>query len=437
MADKSIALPVTPTIPEAVSYGQKILPAWGNSVAQAIDDLWTNEQAMAAAAISDPTSARGDLLVRGPGALQRLAVGSDGQILVADAAAALGARWGDGAAIPGVVPATRKVIAGAGLGGGGALAADVTLTANVQTVYGRVGAITAQPGDYTAAMVTNAASTLGAYADPAWITAIGWAKITGAPATYPPSAHTHDAADIASGVLAVARLGTGTPTASLFLRGDGAWAAVPAPPQTPWAQDIDAYQYSLLNVTSVKIKGGIAQMIWGGSGQVRFESIGAVETWIAGEPLYVSGRTYTAFMTGAPAVEKMRILANGKVGIGTINPAFALDCVGDVNVTGQFMINGVPLTVGGGGSPQTPWAQDIDAASYALGNVGSILAYNTRSGVTTITAKPGSSQGSIPLQVWGDGTVDGAWGVALSGTDLAFVRRESGAWVIKFTFSPT
>lgn len=38
------------------------------------------------------------------------------------------------------------------------------------------------------------------------------------------SSHTHAAADIASGTIAAARLGTGTPSSSNFLRGDGAWA---------------------------------------------------------------------------------------------------------------------------------------------------------------------------------------------------------------------
>jgi hypothetical protein len=40
--------------------------------------------------------------------------------------------------------------------------------------------------------------------------------------------HTHAAADTTSGVFGVARLGTGTPTASNYLRGDGAWTTPPA-----------------------------------------------------------------------------------------------------------------------------------------------------------------------------------------------------------------
>lgn len=38
------------------------------------------------------------------------------------------------------------------------------------------------------------------------------------------SSHTHAAGDITSGTIATARLGSGTASASTFLRGDGAWA---------------------------------------------------------------------------------------------------------------------------------------------------------------------------------------------------------------------
>jgi hypothetical protein len=53
-----------------------------------------------------------------------------------------------------------------------------------------------------------------------------YSSITGKPSTFTPSAHTHPASDIASGVIVPARLGTGSATSSTFLRGDGTWQTV-------------------------------------------------------------------------------------------------------------------------------------------------------------------------------------------------------------------
>lgn len=51
----------------------------------------------------------------------------------------------------------------------------------VTSVFGRMGTVAAQAGDYSAALVTNAADTTQMYSNPAWITTLAWSKITGAP----------------------------------------------------------------------------------------------------------------------------------------------------------------------------------------------------------------------------------------------------------------
>lgn len=49
----------------------------------------------------------------------------------------------------------------------------------VSSVFNRQGDVIALTGDYTAAQVTNAVSTLGSYADPVWIVALAGSKISG------------------------------------------------------------------------------------------------------------------------------------------------------------------------------------------------------------------------------------------------------------------
>jgi hypothetical protein len=102
--------------------------------------------------LADPTTTKGDLLARGASALTRVPASStDGWVLTYDSSVSYGVKW---AAPPATgVPTTRQVIAGAGLSGGGALSADVTLTAPLMGASG---------GSHKAGIVPDPGATLGA-----------------------------------------------------------------------------------------------------------------------------------------------------------------------------------------------------------------------------------------------------------------------------------
>jgi hypothetical protein len=119
------------------------------------DGTW----ATPAGGFTDPTTTKGDLMVRGATATTRLPVGSDGQALVADAAQATGVKWAAvsdatavkkaGDTMTGTLVAPSLQVTGGSLAAGKVLTSDATGNATWQAAPGSYN-IVSKSANYTA-----------------------------------------------------------------------------------------------------------------------------------------------------------------------------------------------------------------------------------------------------------------------------------------------
>ncbi len=306
-------------------------------------------------AMPNPTIAKGDLIGRSATANDRLPIGTDGQVLTVDSSTPLSVKWAPAA---------------------------------VASFNGRTGAIIPKADDYTAMMVTNAVSMQGTYADPPWITSFPYARLSGLPTAFAPAPHTHDAGAIVSGVLSTARLGTGVANNSVYLRGDGTWAGVAggggggavisvfgrAGEVIAQAGDYKVAMIDGAVADPTTMPGdllvrnnlnSIVRLPIGANGQVLQTdlSLSVRMKWTS-----IEASVQTPWVTNINAAG-FNLFSVGRVGVGTAAPNYGVDVVGDINYTGVFRQNGVPVSFGGA---QTPWTSDINAGNFSLFNANRI-----------------------------------------------------------------
>ena len=370
----------------------------GTVVAQAGD----YSVGMITGALADPTTTKGDLLVRGPAALNRIGVGTDGFVLTADSTQTLGVKWaanpglvssvfgrtgavvasaGDYtvAQVTGAVPNTIQIVAGTGLGGGGPLTANVTLTANVVSVFGRTGAVVLTAPDISGVAVPVTRQVLAG----AGLTGGGPLStdvtLTAAVTSVfgRTGAVTLTAADI-TGVGAV--LNTTQVIAGTGLSGGGALTG---------------------NVTLNQVAGSVNQLVYVQSAgtniglrpTVNFISTGVVSLTVADNS--ANNRVDVTFGLASTAVN---IQVNGT----TIGTRPTIDFVASSNVTisgsDDSTNNRVLVTIAatggtGGGGSQTPWLQDVDAGTFALYDVNYVSVNKPKDTTARISVTTGTEDG--------------------------------------------
>ena len=347
----------------------------------------------------------------------------------------------------GGVPATRQVLAGTGMGGGGSLAADVTLTANVLTVQGRTGNVVltlADVGGVPATRVLTAGTGLTGGGD---LTADRTFSVV--------DDTTVQKVRVAqAGTLAGARreinfiAGTNVTLASADNAGSNRVDLTinATPPgaegaQTPWLVDVDAASHNLSNLTKLDFTDTTGTKIDLHGGNFKFDIQPAELRTVYG--IVNCFASFGITSNGTDFTEKMRLTSGGHLLIGATsdsaltNPQGSLVVAGDIWIgnsgsTGSFRLDGYMDSLYCVKTPEM-----VNMFSVSSGGVLSAVQFNG--------SGAGLTAGSVPIAalVAGDysGKVtSGTYTITITGNAAGSVNQwgygGSGNWGTDFQNTP-
>ncbi|HEU0180358.1 MAG TPA: hypothetical protein VFV58_39480 [Blastocatellia bacterium] len=216
----------------------------------------------------------------------------------------------------------------------------------------------------------------------------------------------------------------------------------PAASQTPWTQSIDAANHDLNNVRNITASSQIS------APYLNIIDLTPPKSWtFFGDAGNLNLSYYGSTLFGFTGVDPFGMSVTGDLGVaGSINivdiynlgytfkingvpiggaaqtpwlsnidgGGHSLSGVTDIDITGQYKVNGVPLATGGN---QTPWTSDIDAAGHDLSNVNN-LSINANLQMQDQTVAGPSGQ----WIVWGS---SGALNIQYGGNNLFSISANS------------
>lgn len=233
---------------------------------------------------------------------------------------------------------------------------------------------------------------LGSYANPAWLTALAWSKLTGVPATFPADPHSHAISGVTGlqAALDAKEASIAAGASNQFLRGDKQFATVPwgdvsgKPPTFPpdtHTHGADAIQTGVLPVE----RGGTGRGVWTAGRCVQVAADGqtlepaAAECGVGG-----GGVAPSTFVKEFPEASTTWTITAAEHGIGS--------CNFDI-VTQTATATGVRIVYGDNGDCQTQaGAGQYDVTvQWAVAQAGRLL---------LPTGTSGSSSGAVEPNLW-------------------------------------